>query len=141
VSRESTPNRRKFLALTIGGAALVGATAGATWWIRHRGEQDPINPQDETPEPMSETGEKLAKLIKARLDMLNLPDATVAKWVNAYERNEKPWAGKSVGRKDLQNFLLSTDLFPNGDESKPLAFVAYYDPYISVCYNPLRHAE
>lgn len=135
------PNRRKFLALTIGGATLVAATAGAAWWIRHPGELAKIGGDDETPEPMSETGEKLAKLIQKRLDMLDIPDATVAKWVNAYERNEKPWSGKQVSRKDLQNFLLSTDLFPDGDEQKPLAFVAYYDPYISVCYNPLRHAE
>lgn len=139
------PNRRKFLALTVGGATLVAASAGVTWWIRHRGELDTIlpkiDPEDEIPEPMSETGEQLAKLIQARLGMLVIPDATVAKWVNAYERNEKPWSGKKVSRKDLQNFLLSTDLFPAGDEQKPLAFVAYYDPYISVCYNPLRHAE
>jgi hypothetical protein len=79
-------------------------------------------------------------VILERLDMLEIPDATIAKWVNAYEKHEKPWAGKQVSRKELQNFLLSTDLFPDGDEQKPLAFVAYYDPYISVCYNPLRHA-
>jgi hypothetical protein len=138
---EPRSNRRKFLALTIGGAALVAASGGAAWWIRHRGELDEIAPKDEPPEPMSETGQTLAKLIKKRLDMLVIPDATVAKWVNAYERNEKPWSGNKVGRKDLQNFLLSTDLFPTGNELKPLAFVAYYDPYISVCYNPLRYAE
>jgi hypothetical protein len=135
------PNRRKFLALTVGGASLVAGAAGAAWLIAHRGELAKISPEDEPPEPMSETGEQLAKLIKARLDMLVLPDATVAKWVNAYERNEKPWSGKKLSRKDLQNFLLSTDLFPTGDDQKPLAFVAYYDPYISVCYNPLRYAE
>lgn len=141
MSDASKPNRRKFLALTVGGATLVAATAGTAWLIGHRGELVKISPEDEIPEPMSETGEQLAKLIQARLDMLVIPDATVAKWVNAYERNEKPWSGKKVSRKDLQNFLLSTDLFPDGDEQKPLAFVAYYDPYISVCYNPLRHAE
>lgn len=137
----SQPNRRKFLALSVGGATLVAAAAGTAWVIRHRGELVGIRPEDEPPEPMSETGQQLAKLIQARLDMLVIPDATVAKWVNAYERNEKPWSGKKVSRKDLQNFLLSTDLFPDGDEQKPLAFVAYYDPYISVCYNPLRYAE
>jgi hypothetical protein len=136
MSGEAKPNRRKFLALTVGGAALVGASASVSWWISHRGELAEIEP----PEPMSETGEQLAAMIRERLDMLEIPDATIAKWVNAYEKHEKPWAGKQVARKELQNFLLSTDLFPDGDESKPLAFVAYYDPYISVCYNPLRHA-
>lgn len=133
---ESKPNRRKFMALTAGGAALVGAAAGGTWWITHKGEHAEIEP----PEPMSETGERLAKLIRERLDMLDIPDATIAKWVNAYERNERPWSKNKVSRKDLQNFLLSTDLFPDGDETKPLSFVAYYDPYVSVCYNPLRDA-
>jgi hypothetical protein len=142
MSDASKPSRRKFLALTAGGATLVAATAGTAWLIGHRGELEKISPENEIPEPMSETGEQLAKLIQARLDMLVIPDATVAKWVNAYERHEKkPWSGKKVSRKDLQNFLLSTDLFPDGDEQKPLAFVAYYDPYISVCYNPLRHAD
>lgn len=136
MTEQPKPNRRKFLALTAGGAALVGAGAGVSWWITHKGELVEAEP----PEPMSETGEQLAQLIRKRLDMLDIPDATIAKWVNAYERNERPWSGDKVSRKDLQNFLLSTDLFPDGDESKPLAFVAYYDPYISVCYNPLRHA-
>jgi hypothetical protein len=134
---QAKPNRRKFLLFTAAGAAVVSASAGVTWWIVHSGELAELEPA----EPMSETGEQLAKLIRARLDMLEIPDATIAKWVNAYEKHEKPWSGKQVSRKHLQNFLLSTDLFPNGDESKPLAFVAYYDPYISVCYNPLRNAE
>jgi hypothetical protein len=130
------PTRRTFLAMTIGGAALAGAAAGLTWWIKDRGEIAEIEP----PEPMSETGEQLAELVRERLDMLKIPDATIAKWVNRYEKHRRPWKGKRVGRKDLQNFLLSTDFFPEADESKPLQFVAYYDPYISVCYNPLRHA-
>lgn len=138
---ESPPQnqkRRTFLALTIGGAAVVAAAAGVSYLIREPGERDEIEP----PEPMSETGQKLAAGIRERLgDMLDIPDATIAKWVNAYEQHERPWSGKQPSRKDLQNFLLSTDLWPDGDESKPLKFVAYYDPYISVCYNPLRHAS
>lgn len=130
------PTRRTFLAMSLGGAALAGAAAGLTWWIKDRGELDEIEP----PEPMSETGEELAKLVRERLDMLKIPDTTISKWVNRYEKHRRPWKGKRVRRKDLQNFLLSTDFFPEADESKPLEFVAYYDPYISVCYNPLRYA-
>ncbi|PRQ04680.1 hypothetical protein ENSA5_05940 [Enhygromyxa salina] len=130
------PTRRTFLAMTIGGAVVAGGAAGLTWWIKDRGELDEIEP----PEPMSETGEVLAGLLRERLDMLELPDATISKWVNRYEKHRKPWTRDKVSRKDLQNFLLSTDFFPAADESKPLRFVAYYDPYISVCYNPLRYA-
>lgn len=131
------PSRRRFLALTVAGATVAATAAGVTWWVTHRGELEGLEP----PEPMSETGEALAKLIVERLDMLKLPDATVSKWVNRYEQHRGPWKGKKIGRKDLQNFLLSTDLFPDGDGSKPLRFVSYYDPYISVCYNPLRYAS
>ena len=136
------PNRRSFLAMTIGGAVVVSGAAGLTWWATHAaeitdpGEIDELDP----PEAMSETGERLAKQLRKRLDMLELPQTTIAKWVNLYEQHRKPWTGKKVSRKELQNFLLSTDFFPAGDESKPLRFVAYYDPYISVCYNPLRYA-
>ena len=130
------PTRRSFLALTAVGATVAAAAGGVTWWVKHRGELEELEP----PEPMSETGAKLAALLIERLDMLKLPEATVSKWVNRYEKHEGPWKGKKVARKDLQNFLLSTDLFPDGDDSKPLRFVSYYDPYISVCYNPIRYA-
>jgi hypothetical protein len=131
-------SRRTFLALSIGGAAVVAATAGVSYYLTHdKGELDELDP----PEPLSETGQRFADAILEKLDMLDIPDATIAKWVNDYERYERPWTGKAPSRKDLQNFLLSTDLFPDGDEQKPLRYVAYYDPYISVCYNPLRHAS
>lgn len=134
--QQRKPTRRSFLALTVVGASMAAAAGGATWWIKHRGELEGLEP----PEPMSETGAQLAELLAKRLDMLKLPEATLSKWVNRYEKHNGPWKGKKVGRKDLQNFVLSTDLFPDGDESKPLRFVSYYDPYISVCYNPLRYA-
>jgi hypothetical protein len=135
--QKPSESRRSFLALTVLGASVAAAAGGVTWWIKHRGELEALEP----PEPMSETGAQLAQLIIERLDMLKLPEATVSKWVNRYEKHEGPWKGKKVSRKDLQNFLLSTDLFPDGDEDKPLRFVSYYDPYISVCYNPLRYAQ
>jgi hypothetical protein len=131
------PTRWSFLALTVGGATVAAAAGGVSWWVKHRGELEELDP----PEPMSETGAVLAQLIVERLDMLEVHEGAVSRWVNRYEQHHGPWKGKKVGRKDLQNFLLSTDFFPEADESKPLRFVAYYDPYISVCYNPLRFAE
>lgn len=130
------PSRRKFLALTVAGASLAAAAGGVSWWIREKGELEGIEP----PEPMSEAGARLAKLIQDKLEMLEIPDGTVSRWVNRFEQHEGPWVGKKPSRKDLQNFLLSTDFFPDADEDRPLRFVSYYDPYISVCYNPLRHA-
>ena len=132
------PKRRTFLALTVIGGTVAAAAGGVTWWVVGRGELEELEP----PEPMSDTGEVLAAAIRDKLDMLVIPDATLAKWVNRYEEHARPWKpGRKVKRKLLQNFLLSTDFFPGADESKPLRYVTYYDPYISVCYNPLRHAE
>ena len=136
-SERPAASRRGFLAFTVVGAVVAGTAAGVTYLLRERGELDEIEP----PEPLIESGQRLAEQLRERLDMLELPEATVAKWVNRYEKHVGPWKGKRPSRKDLQNFLLSTDFFPAGDESKPLRFVSYYDPYISVCYNPLRHAD
>ena len=135
--KRDKPNRRAFLAFTAIGASLAAAAGGVTWWVSHNGELVELEP----PEPMSETGEALATQLRERLAMLEVPDATLAKWVNRFEQHNGPWKGRKPSRKDLQNFLLSTDFFPNADEGEPLRFVSYYDPYVSVCYNPLRHAD
>lgn len=131
------PSRRTFLALTAMGATMAATAGGVTWWIKHRGEQDLLDP----PEPLSETGQTLATMLADRLSMLRVPQVTISKWVNRYEQHKGPWKRKRVSRKDCQNFLLSTDFFPEANEDKLLRFVAFYDPYISVCYNPLRHAK
>ena len=40
------------------------------------------------------------------------------------------------------NYLSSTDFFINdADESRPVRFVALYDPYVSPCYNPFRRLQ
>jgi hypothetical protein len=142
------PTRRTFLGLTAAGATFATA-AGAIGWVSHAGLLERIAlevpPQPELPEPpkpLSETGVQLAALLVETLDTLSLPELTVAQWVNRYEAHRGPWKRRrALPRKVLQNFLMSTDFFPAADERKPLRFVAYYDPYISVCYNPLRRAD
>ena len=133
----SQPGRRRFLWLTGAGAAVAAGAAGMSYWVRDRGEQSAVE-DDEPVEPLSETGERLAAELHRRLPMLQLPEATVARWVNRHEAARGPWRRDKVRNKELQTFLLSTDFFPAADESKPLKFVTYYDPYLSVCYNPFR---
>jgi hypothetical protein len=146
VTREPEPTRRLFLGLTAVGATIA-ATGGMAWWATQHGplrralEVPAQGELPEPPPPLSETGVALATMLVDKLDMLKLPETTVAQWVHRYEQHKGPWTRKKVSRKVLQNFLLSTDFFPAADESKPLRFVAYYDPYISVCYNPLRRAD
>lgn len=39
-------------------------------------------------------------------------------------------------------FLLSTDYVQNGcKNAKPLAWVAYYSPWVTPCYNPFNYVE
>lgn len=42
----------------------------------------------------------------------------------------------------LSRFLMSMDFFTHAaDENRQLSFVAYYDPYLSPCYNPFLVSE
>lgn len=70
----------------------------------------------------------------------------------AYGEFDKPWYRRLRGwsqeetrsRYDhiANTFLLSTDFFLSGaDESKPVNFVSFYDPYISPCWSPIRISE
>jgi hypothetical protein len=74
--------------------------------------------------------------LRAHLPYLDVDDAVLA----AFARDQRAGTG---AREEIDaiaaRFLLSTDFFQNGaDEDRPLRYVAYYDPYRSPCYNPLR---
>lgn len=54
--------------------------------------------------------------------------------------DKTPLAGKirSFEEKIVTNFLLSTDFFRKGaDDTKPVKYLFYYDPYKAPCQNPL----
>ncbi len=54
--------------------------------------------------------------------------------------DKTPFASKirSFEEKVVTNFLMSTDFFRNGaDETKPVKYLFYYDPYAAPCQNPL----
>ena len=136
----ASPRRRGFLALTVIGA-VSSATAGAVgFWIRLRRSRRSAETEllAEPAEAMSESGQRLAAGIREQLPALVIPPATLARWVNLHEQHEGPWPRQQPRRHTVERFLLSTDFFPAADESKPLVFVAYYDPYVTRCYNPLR---
>jgi hypothetical protein len=79
--------------------------------------------------------------IRARLRSLRIPAETLIAWASDRERHEGPFEApdSDVPHEVVSQFLMSTDFFPNGmDERRPLAYVTYYDPYVTPCYNPLR---
>lgn len=54
--------------------------------------------------------------------------------------DKTPFASKirSFEEKVVTNFLLSTNFFREGaDETKPVKYLFYYDPYKAPCQNPL----
>jgi hypothetical protein len=51
--------------------------------------------------------------------------------------------GRATPLSDLetrlaQTFLLSTDLFPDGNDAKPIRYVRLYDPYLYACSDPFQ---
>lgn len=110
----------------------VGATGALGWALR----------KDEGREAgaLRKEHSGLARKLRKRLPTLNIPDETLLAFVEAHETHAGPFKGRKVSRKLAEKFLLSTDFFPDADESRPLKWVAYYDPYVSVCRNPFRSA-
>jgi hypothetical protein len=76
--------------------------------------------------------------IRREFHYLQLDDGGVAAFVGEYEKHRGPISRFRHPEDDLfDRFLLSTDFFRNGaDESRPVRFVLFYDPYISPCWNP-----
>ncbi len=90
---------------------------------------------------LSESQQKLARSLRKRLKGLDLPDETLAAFVLDDEEHDGRFTKDRASQPHCQRFLLSTDLFPSGDASRPLRYVAYYDPYVTPCRNPLAPVD
>ena len=121
--------RRVFLTSLLGAAALT-IGAGAWRWDSIRREW-------------------IVRKLTAHFDYLDLDPAGVGRFVDTFEQNKY-----LIRRNPLKllfgplpdeicmNYLSSTDFFANGaDESRPVRFIALYDPYVSPCYNPFRRRQ
>ncbi len=110
--------RRRTLVL----GALAAAVVGAVSLRRLRGRRR----RPRTP------GEIEADL-REYYAFLRFDDEVMAAFLRDLERLPQP-----LRRGDLRRrFLLSTDFFTNGeDESRPLRYRAFCDPYLSPCYRP-----
>ncbi|HET6418362.1 MAG TPA: hypothetical protein VFG22_18845 [Polyangiales bacterium] len=121
--------RRVFVTSLLGAAALT-AGAGVWHWDSLRREW-------------------IVRKLIDHFDYLDIDPAGVSRFVDTFERHQYP-----IRRNPLKllfrplpdeiymNYLSSTDFFINGaDESRPVRFVALYDPYVSPCYNPFRRVQ
>ena len=107
-------SRRKFVA-AIGVFAVVGGLAAGGWFFLRR--------------------EILYWQLRKKLNYLNLDRDVLRQFAEDHAKY-----GDLVVYTQIpvhMRFLLSTDFFRYGaDETRSLEYLAYYDPYISPCYNP-----
>lgn len=85
----------------------------------------------------AEGGElSLHRAIREHFVYLSVDDQVIDAFAEDLTRNRGPWDPETSPRP-FTRFLASTDFFQNGaDETRPLRYVSYYDPYVSTCYNP-----
>lgn len=121
-------NRRHFVA---GALAIVATLAAAgVGWLRRR-RVSGIDP--------ASSAHGLAPRLREEFHYLSLSDGAV----DAFVRDFDDFYGERAARVARasgapKRFLLSTDFFQNGaDESHRVAYVAFYHPYRSPCYQPL----
>ncbi len=87
---------------------------------------------------VAEARKKVVEYLRLKLPYLRHGEGTLERFAAEYVRHFPPGTKPGPGPNLVARYLLSTDFFPNGaDESKPLDWVEFYDPYISPCYNPL----
>lgn len=121
--------RRRLLrfAAVVGGGLLLGESCR---------EADDTKRNDDT---RGETTDlPLHRAIREHFAYLSIDDQVIEAFAGDLGRHQGPWNSETSPRP-YTRFLASTDFFQNGaDESRPLRYVAFYDPYVSACYNPFE---
>lgn len=125
-------SRRKFvgLSLTALSAAVVGSAGllPRRWWERIGGNLGWARGAHLSAE----------ERIQHQFHYLELDPAGVQAFVRDYTQHRGEIRRFSRPKDDIfERYLLSTDFFRNGaDESRPVRYVLFYDPYVSPCWNP-----
>ena len=124
-------------AAALGGAALIGARlfSGQLGWWRRR--------VDNYAAAYSYAWLPPEERIRRHFDYLTIEPGAAERFVREFEREHGRVTPRAVEANRLlyTEFLMSTDFFRNGgDESKPVRFVAYHDPYRSPCWVPFPNA-
>ena len=87
---------------------------------------------------VGEARRRVVEYLRVKLPWLNHGEGTLERFAEEYVRWYPPGTKPTAGPNLVARYLLSTDFFPGGaDESRPLEYVEFYDPYVSPCYNPL----
>ena len=118
------PLTRRLLLGFVAGLGVIGGAAVAWRWLwRPSGSALDPNPRI------------MARRIREHFDYLNIDDRALTTFVDEHLRHHPD----ILNPLDVYSkFLMSTDFFQNdADESRYVRYVAYYDPYVTPCYNPL----
>jgi len=84
---------------------------------------------------------RLQRAIREHFAYLTIDDPVIEAFARDLARHQGPWNPETSPRP-YTRFLASTDFFQNsGNETRPLAYVAFYDPYVSSCYNPFERSS
>ena len=116
--------------------ALGAAGSGATgaWALRTYGVDGTRERLGQIPERIRTATLSVEQRVRSHFDYLILPEDDLRAYADAHREQFDPGDWDDMF---YQRFLLSTDFFPDADESRPVRFVRYYDPYVSPCWNPL----
>ena len=80
----------------------------------------------------------LGRLLLERFDYLTFEPGTVERFVSDVAAFRETQRLHPKGLPVYERFLMSTDFFQNGaDETRIVAYVSFYPPYQTSCYNPL----
>jgi hypothetical protein len=117
---------------TLVAAGVAVAAVGGTVALARRLDRPALD-------GLSKAAQRVGLRIHAHLGFLDIEDDAYRRFLEDLEQHEGSLEEQSVGRTLLQKFLFSTDFFLHrADETRTIAYRQYYDPYISVCYQPLR---
>lgn len=84
---------------------------------------------------------RLQRAIREHFAYLSIDDPVIEAFARDLARHQGPWNPETSPRP-YTRFLASTDFFQNaGNEARPLSYVAFYDPYVSSCYNPFERSS
>lgn len=136
--------------LLFGGAALTLA-AGGGLAVLLSGTEEKGTPAKDAPKgpsardvlfdrkrPDAERREAFVRALETQYAELTFGEGTVGQFVEEHLKHRPLPKDERRYNREVYRLLMSTDLFVGTtDTTRTLKFVAYYDPYVNPCYNPL----
>ena len=145
--------RRSFLRTFGTLAVLLGAFALGLYrlvaqWLEHREQAGALRDATLADATLADAGlgaaadrspRAIVAALREEYAYLQIDEAVLDRFASDFLADRRrSWDGtEAFPKNERPRFLMSTNFFQNGaDEAEPLAYVAYYNPYVSTCHNP-----